>query len=38
MLKSAATFVLLVCITSVVSSQRKPGTERWLNGTWEGTG
>ena len=38
MLKIAATFVLLVCITSVVSSQSKPGTERWLNGMWEGTG
>jgi hypothetical protein len=38
MLKIVTTFVLLVCLTSVVSSQSKSGTRRWLNGTWEGTG
>ena len=38
MLKIVATLVLLVCVTSVVSSQSKTGTEKWLNGTWEGTG
>ena len=35
MLKTAATLVLLFCLTSVVSPQSKNG---WLNGTWEGTG
>ena len=35
MLKIAASFVLLVCLTSGVFSQSK---NRWLNGTWEGTG
>jgi hypothetical protein len=35
MLKTAATFVLLCCMTSAASSQSK---NRWLNGTWEGTG
>lgn len=38
MLKIVATFVLLVSLTSIVSSQTKTGTGRWLNGTWEGTG
>ena len=38
MLKIVATFVLLVCVTSIVSSQSKTRTQRWLNGTWEGTG
>ena len=38
MLKIVANLVLLVCLTSVVSSQSKIRTERWLNGTWEGTG
>ena len=38
MLKIVATLVLLVCLTSVVSSQSKTRPERWLNGTWEGTG
>ena len=38
MLKIVATLVLLLCVTAVVSAQSKTGTERWLNGTWEGTG
>ena len=38
MLKIVAIFVLLVCLTSVVSSQNKKESGRWLNGTWEGTG
>ncbi len=38
MLKIVATFVLLLSLTSVVSSQSKTGSLRWLNGMWEGTG
>jgi len=38
MLKIVATIVVLICVTSVVSSQSRTRTERWLNGTWEGTG
>ena len=38
MLKIAATFLLLVSLTSIVSAQGKSDNGRWLNGTWEGTG
>ena len=38
MLKILATLALLICLTSVVSSQNKKESGRWLNGTWEGTG
>jgi hypothetical protein len=38
MLKIAASFVLLISLTSVVVSQSKTGTGKWLKGTWEGTG
>ena len=38
MLKTVATLVLLLFLTSAVTSQNKTGTGRWLNGTWEGTG
>ena len=38
MLKTVAIFVLLVCLTSVVNSQSKTETGRWLSGAWEGTG
>ncbi len=38
MLKIVASFVLLISLTSVVVSQSKTATGKWLNGTWEGTG
>lgn len=38
MLRTVATLVLLVFLTSVVSAQGKTPTAKWLNGTWEGTG
>jgi len=38
MLKSLATLILLVSLTSIVSAQGKSATTKWLNGTWEGTG
>ena len=41
MLKSLATLILLVSLTSIlsaVSTQGKSASAKWLNGTWEGTG
>ena len=39
MRKSAATVLLILCMSSVVCPQKSEGTARaWLNGTWEGTG
>jgi hypothetical protein len=38
MLKTVATFVLLVLLASAVSAQGKTPKVKWLNGTWEGTG
>lgn len=38
MLRTVATLVLLVSLTSIVSAQGKTNRRTWLNGTWEGTG
>ncbi|HJR08615.1 MAG TPA: hypothetical protein VJ842_15250 [Pyrinomonadaceae bacterium] len=39
MRKLAATVLLLLCMSSVVYTQKSRSTTRgWLNGTWEGTG
>src|SRR5688572_14179947 len=38
MLKTVATCVLLVSLTSIVFAQSKTGARSWMNGTWEGTG